>query len=128
MSKLVKHLQQNHDVILNRFQLVKRLGIHTMEGRNQLMESRSQLLRHLDTNRKLFCSQLRNDFRRDPVLLEVIESFELGTQILLEFCREFFEKYAQGGGGVDFFKDFARLKSSFEHQLRREQYFLRRSM
>jgi hypothetical protein len=125
MRKLINQLQQDRILIQDRFQQVTRLGVHTMQGRNMLMESRYFFLRHLSKEDLDFCQKLKTYFRNDPLVLEVVESFEAGTKKLIAFSSNFFRKYTIFGGGIEFIDDYNRLKASFEHQLKREHYFLR---
>jgi hypothetical protein len=124
MTQLIKQLQRDQVLIRDRFQQVTLLGVHTMQGRNKLMESRYFFLRHLTKEDTKFCQYLKRQYSNEPILLEVVNSFEAGTKKLTVFCSDFFRRYAIYGGGIEFISDYNRLKASFEHHIKRECYFL----
>ncbi len=76
MKDLIDALKKEHQEILKNLAAVKHLGQHTMEGRTQLIESRNQLLAHLEREDRDLYPKLEEMAQQDPQLKEMLDSFE----------------------------------------------------
>jgi hypothetical protein len=123
MTKKVKDLNANdeHESLNHRLNNVKRLGVHTMEGRNELMDAKEQLLNHLKADDEALCPELEKNAVNNDKLVELVDTFKSETRELVEFCNNFFNKYAIYGGGIDFLRDFDKLEGSLVQQIKDEE-------
>ncbi len=126
MSKLLEEFKNEQEAITNLLNKIKRLGVHTMEGRNELLEARDQLCKHLDRQIKELYPELKIQAEQDPELKNYVENFENEMKGISTFCKDFFEKYSLGGGGIEFFRDFEKLKNELETSLQEEKDLLTR--
>ena len=111
MLEFIEELKKEHRSIKNRLLKVKHLGVHTMEGRNALMETKQLLTMHLEKEDRELLKQLLGPFHDE-------------MKKISEFCSEFFAKYAVGGGGIEFFRDFAELYRLLESRIQKEETIL----
>jgi iron-sulfur cluster repair protein YtfE (RIC family) len=124
LSKLVEEFRKEHENILEQLMAVKRMGIHTMEGRNQLMAVKQELLSHLEKEDQHLYPDLDKAAETDHRLKALLEDFEDEMKAFTSYCIEFFEKYSIQGGGIDFFRDFDKLKSALERRIDKEENLL----
>jgi hypothetical protein len=126
MSKLLEEFKSEQETITNLLNKIKRLGVHTMEGRNELLEAKEQLCRHMNRQIKELYPELKRQAEQDPELKNYVENFENEMKGISTFCGDFFEKYSLGGGGIEFFRDFEKFKSKLENSLQEEKDLLNR--
>ena len=124
MGKFIEELKEEHISIINRLLKIKQLGVHTMEGRNELMETKKVLLMHLEKEDTILYPALQKVAEGDQSLKRFLDTFEEEMKKISQFCIEFFTKYAVGGGGIEFLRDFARLRSSLEERIQKEESIL----
>lgn len=99
---------------------IRKNGVHTVEGRSELINNKERLVMHLEKTVDELYPGLKTAAQKDPDLHRIIGAFEQEINEISKFCHEFFEKYATDGGGIEFFKDYERLKSALESQLQIE--------
>ncbi len=63
MSALIEEFKKEHSEIIAILKEVKKLGIHSEEGRSKLMSAKEYLLEHLH----------KDNEQLDPVLIEIID-------------------------------------------------------
>lgn len=124
MDKLLEDLKREHQVIDNLLIKIRRLGIHTREGRNELLAARKQLLTHLERGMEELYPELQAAAKTNPNLKGILENFQNEMEDISAFCTDFFKKYSMSGGGIDFFRDFEKLKSSVHNRMREEETLL----
>lgn len=124
MFEFIEELKKEHKSIINRLLKVKHLGVHTMEGRNALMETKKLLTMHLEKEDKELYPAFRQAAERDRNLKQLLDPFEDEMKKISEFCIEFFDKYTIGGGGIEFFRDFDKLYRLLENRIQKEETIL----
>jgi hypothetical protein len=124
MSKLLEEFKSEQEAITDLLNKIKRLGVHTMEGRNELLEARDQLCKHLNRQIKELYPEVKKQAEQDPELKNYVEDFENEMKGISTFCRDFFKKYSLGGGGIEFFRDFEKLKNEIEKSIQEEEDLL----
>jgi hypothetical protein len=124
MSNLIEDFRNEHEDILNHLRDVKRMGVHTMEGRNQLMSARRELLEHLGKEDDFLYPALRRAAEIDPELAHMLENLDREMQEITAYCIKFFNKYEINGGGIDFFRDFDKLETALEARIEKEEKLL----
>ena len=124
MCAIIESFRKEHEAILFNFREVKRLGVHTMEGRNQLMNARRELLAHLEKEDELLYPGLARAAETNPELKNTLAGLDREMKEISEFCATFFEKYEIHGGGIDFFRDFDTLHTALENRIKKEEQLL----
>lgn len=124
MSAIIEDLKKEHEIILNQLLEVKRYGVHTMEGRDQLMLSRNQLMEHLEGEDSYMYPLLEDAAKYDTELAEMLRTFYREMNEITNYCYEFFEKYSAGGGGIEFFRDFENLQLALKNRIEKEEHIL----
>lgn len=124
MKPFIDELSKEHEEIIQRLQKAKLLGVHTMEGRNYLSETRNLLISHLDKEDDTLFPTLRKAAKIDKRLEHQLNIFDDEMQGISQFCVRFFEKYEANGGGVEFLRDFDLLAKSLENRINKEETVL----
>ncbi len=124
MAALLEQVKKEHEITNNLIAKIKRLGVHTREGRDQLIEAKDQLLNHLKKDVEMLYPELRKTVEENPNFKGTFEEFEKEMKEISEFCAAFFRKYSSGGGGIEFFRDFEKLKNTLESRMHEEESLL----
>lgn len=124
MSGLVNDFKKEHEAILFNFREVKRLGVHTMEGRDKLMSARRELLEHLNKEDEYFYPGLKEAGQSDPELKEILKGLDREMKEITDYCTGFYEKYELNGGGIEFFRDFDKFQKVLENRIKKEEDLL----
>lgn len=124
MSKLLEEFKQEKEVILGILQKIGRMGVHTMEGRSQLIDAKNTLMAHLNKQVGELYPELGKAAQSDPGMKLLMGHFENELKEISAFCTAFFEKYAVEGGGISFLKDFEKLKSALESRMQEQESLL----
>lgn len=120
MSKLVDEFKKEQEAIRELLLKLERLGVHTMEGRNQLLEGKEKILFHLNRQVNELYPELEKASEIDPDLKPILEKFRNEMKEISDFCVNFFDKYSVGGGGIEFLRDFELLQSTIESRIAEE--------
>lgn len=123
-SNFFNQLKEEHQVILNTLMEVKKLGVHTMEGRNALTSAKDLLCLHFKKEDELLYPALKKAPFQDKNKQQIIQLFVDEMKEVTRFCENFFSKYAISGGGIEFLHDFERLYSLLKTRLQKEESFL----
>jgi hypothetical protein len=121
MSTPLEDFKCEHENITNIVKRIKHLGVHTMEGRNKLLESKEKLLFHLKKQVEELYPELKKAAENDPNLKSIASGIENEMHEIANFTSDFFKKYSVGGGGIDFLRDFEKLISALESRLEEEE-------
>lgn len=121
MPDLLESFKQEHEAVTAIFNDIRKKGVHTMEGRNALMVAEKRFLKHLKIGVEELYPELKSSAATDPDLKEILIKFEREMKEISDFCVDFFDRYETGGGGIDFFKDFEKLRSILESRLQEEE-------
>jgi hypothetical protein len=124
MAALLDQFKKEHEITNNLITKIKRLGVHTREGRDQLIEAKDQLLGHLKKDVEVLYPKLRKTAELNPNFKGTFEDFENEMKEISEFCTAFFKKYSLDGGGIEFFRDFEKLKNTLESRMHEEESLL----
>lgn len=124
MSKLVDELKKEHLKIAEILGEVNSLGITTPEAQKLLLSAKQGLLSHLSKEDKFLYPVLRREAESNEGLKRTLEIFAKDMEGISKVALEFFEKYAQGGSGFEFGKDFGRLFSNLSTRIMKEEKIL----
>jgi hypothetical protein len=92
MATLLEQVKKEHEITNNLIAKIKRLGVHTREGRDQLIEAKDQLLSHLKKDVEVLYPELRKTAEENPNFIGTFEEFEKEMKEISEFCAAFFKK------------------------------------
>lgn len=109
MSKLTDELRAQHKEIANNLNKVRELGIGSKEGQQLLLSVKGSLLAHLQKEDKELYPVLRKQAETDNSLRKTMEIFAKDMESISKAALDFFAKYAAGGSGIEFSRDFGRL-------------------
>jgi hypothetical protein len=123
MPGILEEFKKERDAISGLLEKLKRLGVHTMEGRSELVEAKEQLCVHMKRQIKELYPELKKKAPKDARAKKYVENFEDEIEKTIEFCMNFFNRYSIDGGGVEFLRDFERLKKNLEKTLEDEEIF-----
>jgi iron-sulfur cluster repair protein YtfE (RIC family) len=123
-STFFSQLQKEHRIILETLMDVKKMGVHTMDGRNALTAAKDLLCLHFKKEDELLYPTLRKTARKDKNKQQIIKAFVDEMTQVTRFCEYFFNKYSVSGGGIEFLQDFDRLYGQLENRLRKEESIL----
>jgi len=124
MRDIVSELKMEHANLRNVLETVRSHGIGTQAGRDALHAARKLFVEHIRHEDDTFYPRFRDLSRNDPTRSEIAEKFaaemtELGAKILA-----FFEKYKDGGSGMEFAMDFGRMHAVLNSRWHKEEAFL----
>ncbi|MCP4344460.1 MAG: hemerythrin domain-containing protein [Desulfobacterales bacterium] len=121
MSKLVDELKKEHSVIAEILNKVKSLGIVSKEGQDIFLSAKNRLLEHIRKEDKQLYPVLKKAAESDTDLKQTLDIFAKDMGGISEASSEFFEKYSEGGSGIEFARDFGRLFVALAHRISREE-------
>jgi len=124
MSAIIEDLKKEHEAILNQLLEVKRYGVHTTEGRHQLMIAKEKLLKHMEDEDSQMYPHLDEAAKYDTELAELLGAFYREMNEITGYCFEFFEKYSEGGSGIEFLRDFDNLQMTLNGRIKKEEFLL----
>lgn len=124
MSKLVEELKNDHKVIAATLNKVNSLGIASQEGQKTLLSVRGGLLAHLKKEDGQLYPVLKKAAESDPTFKRTLDTFAKEMVVVSMSAVEFFDKYARGGDGIAFAKDFGRLYATLSQRITKEENVL----
>ncbi len=124
MSVLVNELKSEHAKIAKVLEQASSLGITSPEAQKMLLEAKAGLLAHLKKEDEKLYPVLRKAAEKNPDLKRVVDHFAKDMEAISQVALDFFDKYAEGGSGFEFGKDFGRLFSSLSNRIHREESIL----
>ena len=124
MSELVSKLKEQHEEILKVLDNVKNVGVASKEGQEKLLAAKNGLIEHLRVEDEEFYKVLRKAAESDMSLSQTLEIFAKDMDRISEQALSFFDKYAHGGSGIDFARDFGSLYAILVSRIRKEENVL----
>ncbi len=124
MSTLIDKLKQEHVHLFQILDEVKALGISSKEGQEKLLSVRNIILAHLKEEDDDLYPPLHKAAEKDDKLKGMLNLFIDEMEEISGTALKFFDKYAQGGTGLDFAKDFGGLVAGLKARMRREENIL----
>ncbi|MBP7335635.1 hemerythrin domain-containing protein [Niveispirillum sp.] len=124
MSRIVPQLKHDHAELKAILEPVRQHGIGTQEGRRTLLAARTLFIDHIRREDEEFYPDYRRLARQDPLRAATADQFShemvaLGAQIL-----GFFDKYREGGSGMEFALDFGRMSALLQSRWHKEEAIL----
>jgi len=124
MSTLISTLKREHDELKDLLDRVKALGIGTEEGRRALRAARQVFVDHLAHEDRAFY----------PAFLEAAAGQSDAERMATQFAAEmtaiskeilgFFDRYKDGGSGLEYARDFGKLSAALFMRWHKEENIL----
>ncbi len=121
MSELIEEFKIEHSKILALLNEVKKLGIHSDEGRAGLISAREYLLEHLNKENEQLYPVLRKEAEHNKSLQNELDIFAIDPEYLTRVVLEFFDDYSGGAIDKDFQINFESLYAALNARIRNEE-------
>jgi hypothetical protein len=121
MSALIEEFKKEHSEILAILKEVKKLGIHSEEGRSKLMSAKEYLLEHLHKENEQLYPVLRKEAVHNKNLQNELDIFAIEPEYLSRVVLEFFDDYSRGAIDKDFQINFESLFAALNARIRNEE-------
>lgn len=124
MATIVSSLKHDHGALRNVLEKVRQEGIGTEAGRKTLLTARTLFIEHIQREDRDFYPDFKRLAHEKGGQAETADHFademsDLGGQVL-----GFFDKYKDGGSGMEFARDFGRMHAMLNARLRKEEGIL----
>lgn len=124
MADLIASLKHEHGELKTLLERVKTLGIATEEGRRTLHAARRVFVDHIAReDREFYPAFLAASAGRPDAERMAVQFASEMTAISKEILA-FFDKYRDGGQGLDYARDFGRLSAALFLRWRKEEDIL----
>ena len=121
MSALIQEFKREHSKILETLNEVKKLGIHSEEGRSKLISAKEYLLEHLNKENEQLYPVLRKEAKHNRTLKAELDIFAIDPEYVSRVVLEFFDKYSGGVIDKDFQINFESLIAALNARIRNEE-------
>lgn len=121
MSTLVSELKADHVKLVAVLTDIRNKGVTSKEGVQALMAAKGALLAHLKKEDTFLYPQLKLAAEKDPNLKQTLDIFAKDMDKITQQVLSFFEKYSNGGSGVEFAKDLGGVISVLGPRIQREE-------
>ncbi|MGX5175370.1 hemerythrin domain-containing protein [Aliikangiella sp. IMCC44653] len=124
MSRLVEELKQEHKAIVHNLNQIKALGVTSEEGQKKLALAKAGLLAHLRKEDEKLYPKMKIEAAANPELKRTLDLFGKDMDKVSSAALAFFDKYAGGGSGLEFAKDFGLLIATLTQRIHKEENVL----
>ena len=121
---LIQKLKKEHKLITSVLENVNNLGIGTKECRAALLNAKQLLISHLQKEDEDLYPKLEIASKNSEHIRRTLKTFAADMDKISEMALAFFNKYADGGNGVEFSRDYGRLYSMLSLRIRKEESVL----
>lgn len=118
---LVERLKREHGSLVDALNKIKELGVGSKEGQSKLFSAKIGLLAHLKAEDGQLYPTLYQAAKNNESLRRTVETFARDMEAVSKEALRFFEKYAHGGSGLEFAKDFGRLYTVLSQRIAKEE-------
>ena len=121
MAKLIEVLKKEHTVIAEALDNVRGQGLTSKKGQKFLLAAKKGLLAHLKKEDVLLYPVLNKAAENDVNLKRTLETFAKDMEEISKAALEFFEKYSDGGLGLEFGRDFGKFYGLLSLRISKEE-------
>ena len=121
MTKLVEVLKKEHTVIAEALVNARGQGFTSIEGQKFFLAAKKGLLAHLKKEDVLLYPVLNKAAENDVNLKRTLETFAKDMEEISKVALEFFEKYSDGGSGLEFGRDFGKFYGLLSQRISKEE-------
>jgi hypothetical protein len=124
MPNLLDALKDDHRLILNILDEVKRLGIETSTGREKLLSAKALLLSHMQKEDERFYPVLHQAAEQNDGLKHTLKYFSDDMEQVSRKAFDLFDKYAGGASADEFAGEIKLLYMTLKDRIRTEEEVL----
>lgn len=124
MSDLVRGLKNEHARLKDLLDRVKALGIGTAEGQQALRGARQVFIDHIAHEDREFYPSFLAAAAGRPDAERLATQFAAEMTAMSRDILGFFEKYKDGGSGLEYARDFGRLSAALFLRWHKEESVL----
>jgi len=124
MSELIEELKKEHSKIIDMLNRIKEVGVTSNEGQSILLSAKACLLSHLHKEDSKLYPVLRKAAESNTWLKSNLDIFAADIDNISKIAIEFFDKYSDGGSGLEFFKDSLHLFTMLDGRIGKEERIL----
>ncbi|HYG86079.1 MAG TPA: hemerythrin domain-containing protein [Azospirillum sp.] len=124
MTDLVRSLKKEHEQLKELLERVKILGIGTEEGRRALRGARQVFLDHIAHEDREFYPAFLAASAGQPDAGRLATQFAAEMTAISKDILAFFDKYKDGGSGIEYARDFGRLSAALFLRWHKEESVL----
>ncbi len=124
MVNLVDSLKGEHEQLKNLLDRVKALGIGTEEGRQALRGARQAFVDHIAHEDREFYPAFLAAAAGQPAAERMAAQFAAEMTATSKEILAFFDKYKDGGSGMEYARDFGRLSAALFLRWHKEESIL----
>jgi len=121
MPDLLEELREEHQMILDGLNHIEKVGIATKEGQETLMSIKEGMLAHLEKEDVYLYPTIIDAAKDRKSLKRLLESAQKDMAVITKFAFNFFDKYEQGGSGIEFEGDFKLLNATIRNRILHEE-------
>lgn len=126
MSRLIEELKGEHRAIVDLLDKVREIGIGSPAGQQKLLTAKEGLLAHLKKEDEKLYPVLEKAGKSDENLKHTMDLFAKDMATISQAAMDFFQKYSEGGSGLEFAKDYGRLFITLGGRIKKEEDILYR--
>ncbi|HEY0837731.1 MAG TPA: hemerythrin domain-containing protein [Azospirillum sp.] len=124
MSALITSLKGEHEQLKHLLDRVKALGIGTEEGRRTLRAARQLFVDHLAHEDREFYPAFLEVSAGQPDVERLATQFAAEMTAISKEILGFFDKYKDGGSGLEYARDFGKLSAALFMRWHKEENIL----
>ncbi|WP_029008417.1 hemerythrin domain-containing protein [Azospirillum halopraeferens] len=124
MADLIASLKREHEELKTLLDRVRNLGIATPEGQRTLHAARTVFVDHLAHEDRDFYPAFLAAAAGRPGAERMAVQFASEMTAISKEILAFFDKYRNGGQGLDYARDFGRLSAALYLRWRKEEDIL----
>lgn len=124
MTDLVRSLKREHEQLKDLLDRVKILGIGTEEGRRTLRAARQVFLDHIAHEDREFYPAFLAVSAGKPDAERMAAQFAAEMTAVSKEILAFFDRYKNGGSGLEYARDFGRLSAALFLRWSKEESIL----
>ena len=121
MSKLIIELREDHNSLVAALDELKRIGMSSATAKEKISALKDILLAHLSKEDKHLYPPLYKDAENDPSLKRKLDMLSQDMDKVSQAALAFFDKYSDGGQGLDFIRDFGSLVGKLNIRIQWEE-------
>jgi hypothetical protein len=118
---LIEQLKKDHQAVATLLVECKTAGIATAAGQSALGKAKTALLGHLKKEDQQLYPVLREAAKNDRRLASMLQMYSKDMEEVSKLALGFFDRYANGGSGYDFGKDFGNLVARLKLRIGNEE-------
>jgi hypothetical protein len=90
---MIESIRREHSEIIDKLNKIKKIGINSKEGGDELLSLKDFILNHVRNEEKEFYPEIRKEAKHNKKLEEVLNEFDKDMDRILQYSLGFFDGY-----------------------------------